>query len=169
MENDIRAWDPSGLDGLLLSLEKRPIVSVRHGRFPDPVAPDHRLPSVAAQVHGLVAEVHPIWERYLATAGVPPTASQVETRLQPLGTDEALELMTTLAAEDLARPGMLHMNREIAHHTVTRIVNWLGPGTTWWTNRHGTSQEPVSACTFDGVVAGSDGEYFAVLVQLDED
>ncbi|WP_406097526.1 hypothetical protein [Kitasatospora purpeofusca] len=101
--------------------------------------------------------------------GVPPTASQVEASLKPLAADGAIEMMTALAAEDLVSPDEILMNREIAHHTVTRIVRWLGPGATWWTNRQGASWDPVTACTFDGVVAGSDGDYFAVLLQLGED
>ncbi|MFJ4672758.1 hypothetical protein [Kitasatospora purpeofusca] len=153
-----------------MSLRNEPLVCVRYGRLPDGTAPDHRLRSVAGHVHGLVAEVHPLWERYLATVGVPPTASQVEACLKPLAADEAVEMMTALAAEDLVSSDEVLMNREIAHHMVTRIVRWLGPGATWWTN-HGDlgSSHPVSACTFDSVVAGSDGEYFAILLQLGED
>ncbi|MFB6615150.1 hypothetical protein ACIGFK_19475 [Streptomyces sp. NPDC085524] len=66
-------------------------------------------------------------------------------------------------------PGSKLMNREIAHDTVTRIVTWFGPEASWWTNRDGRSWDPVTACTFDGVVAGSGGEHFAVLIQVGED
>ncbi|MFC5666864.1 hypothetical protein ACFP3U_28340 [Kitasatospora misakiensis] len=169
VESGARAADPSSLGDLLMSLRNGPLVSVRYGRLPDGATPDHRLGSVAGLVHGLVAEIHPVWERHLATVGVPSTTSQVEARLKPLAADEAIETMTKLAAEDLVWPGRLLMNREIAHHTVTRIVKWLGPGATWWTNRQSGSWDPVTACTFDGVVAGSDGEYFAILIQLGED
>ncbi|MFE2140754.1 hypothetical protein ACFXA3_03180 [Streptomyces sp. NPDC059456] len=86
-----------------------------------------------------------------------------------MGADAAIGLMTALAAEDLVWPGSVLMNREIAHDTVARIVKWFGLGATWWTNRQGRSWDPVTACTFDGVVAGSDGEHFAVLIQMGED
>jgi hypothetical protein len=77
--------------------------------------------------------------------------------------------MTALAADDLVWGHRVLMNREIAHHTVTRIVKCLGPGATWWTNRQGNAWDPVTACTFDGVVAGSNGEHFAILLQVGED
>ncbi|MFD8699416.1 hypothetical protein [Kitasatospora purpeofusca] len=169
VESGARAVDPCGLGDLLMSLQMRPLVCVRYGRLPHGATSDHRLRSVAGHVHGLVSEVHPLWERHLATAGVPPTASHIEARLKPLAVDGAIETMTALAAEDLVSPGGILMNREIARHTVTRIVKRIGPGATWWTNRQGASWDPVTACTFDGMVAGSDGEWFAILVQLSED
>ncbi|MFJ8623064.1 hypothetical protein ACIRD3_09460 [Kitasatospora sp. NPDC093550] len=169
MESRERAEKLSELGDLLTSLSNRPVVSVRYGRFPDGATPDHGLGPLAGHVHDLVAELHPIWERYIARGAVPPSASQIEARLEPLTADEAIELMTALASDDLVWPSSKLMDREIAHHTVTRLVTWLGSGATWWTNRQGNSWEPVSACTFDGVVAGSDGEYFAILIQLGED
>ncbi|MFC8450125.1 hypothetical protein [Kitasatospora sp. NPDC057223] len=169
MENKERAEGLSELGDLLMSLSNRPAVSVRYGRFPAGTTPDHGRGSLAGHVHALVADLHPMWERHLASGAVPPSASQVEARLEPLTANMAIELMTTLAADDLVRPSSKLMNREIAQHTVTRIVKWLGSGATWWTNRQGSSWDPVTACTFDGVVAGSDGEYFAILIQLGED
>lgn len=169
MESRERAENLSELGDLLTSLSNRPVVSVRYGRFPDSATSGHGLGHLANHVHDLVAELHPMWERYLAIGAVPPSASQIEARLEPLSADAAIELMTTLAAEDLVWPSSNLMNREIAHHTVTRIVEWFGSGATWWTNRQGNSWDPVTACTFDGVVAGSDGEYFALLIQLGED
>nr|BEK63593.1 hypothetical protein KPHV_08200 [Kitasatospora purpeofusca] len=105
MESGARAAEPCGLGDLLMSLRNGPIVRVRHSLLSDGTDPAHRLESVAGHVHGLVAEVHPLWERHLATVGVPPAASQVEARLRPLAADEAIETMTTLAAEDLVSPG----------------------------------------------------------------
>jgi len=77
--------------------------------------------------------------------------------------------MTALAAEDLVWSHHVLIDREIAHHTVTRIVKCLGPGARWWTNRQDGAWDPVTACTFDGVVVGSNGEYFAILLQVGED
>lgn len=159
----------SELGDLLKSLSSRPLVFVRHGQFPDRDAHGHGPGTLAGQVHDLVAELHPLWERYVPSGAAPPSVSQIEALLEPLGADAAIELMTTLAADDLVWPSSKLMNREIAHDTVTRIVQRLGPGATWWTNRQGNSWEPVTACTFDGVVAGSDGEYFAILIQVGED
>ncbi|MFJ9847209.1 hypothetical protein ACIRYZ_43660 [Kitasatospora sp. NPDC101155] len=120
-------------------------------------------------MHELVAEIHPLWERYVPSGVAPPSVSEIEARLEPLSSDAAIEVMTALAADDLVWSNHVLMNREIAHHTVTRIVTCLGPGATWWTNREGNSWDPVTACTFDGVVAGSNGELFAILLQVGED
>lgn len=153
----------------MASLSNKPVVSVRYGRFPEGATDDQGPGPLAGQVHGLVGELHPKWKRYLPSGARPPTAAQIEALLEPLSADAAVAQMTTLAADDLVWPGSKLMNREIAHDTVTRIVKWLGPGATWWTNRQGRSWDPVTACTFDGVVAGSDGEYFAILIQVGED
>ncbi|WP_328923709.1 hypothetical protein OG429_03110 [Streptomyces sp. NBC_00190] len=169
VESRERAESLSELGDLLTSLSNRPVVSVRYGRFPDGAIPGHGLGPLAGQVHDLVAELHPVWKRYLPSGAEPPSASQIEALLEPLSADAAVDLMARLAADDLVWPGSKLMNREIAHDTVTRIVKWLGPGATWWTNRQGNSWDPVTACTFDGVVAGSDGGYFAVLIQVGED
>lgn len=169
MESRKRAESLSELGDLLKSLANRPVVSVRYGRFPDGAPPGRGLGPLAGQVHDLVAELHPMWKRYLPSGAEPPSASQIEALLEPLSADAAVELMTKLAADNLIWPSSKLMDRELAHHTVTRIVKWLGPGATWWTNRQGSSWDPVTACTFDGVVAGSDGEYLAILIQVGED
>ena len=48
----------------------------------------------------------------------------------------------------------------------------LGPDARWWSN-HDPELDGcwtgVSACTFDGLVAGTDGRRFAVLIQVGED
>ena len=169
MNSRDRAESLSALGDLLKSLSSRPVISVRYGRLPDEAASGHGLASLASQVHELVAEVHPLWERYVPSGATPPSVSQIEALLEPLSSDAAIEVMTALAADDLVWSHHVLMNREIAHHTVTRIVKSLGSGATWWTNRQGNAWDPVTACTFDGVVAGSNGEHFAILLQVGED
>ncbi|MCX4632660.1 hypothetical protein [Streptomyces sp. NBC_01443] len=169
VESRERAESLSELGDLLTSLSNRPVVSVRYGRFQVGAPLGHGPGPLAGQVHDLVAELHPMWKRFLPSGAEHPSASQIEALLEPLSADAAVELMTKLAADDLVWPSAKLMDREIAHHTVTRIVKWLGPDATWWTNRQGNSWDPVTACTFDGVVAGSDGEYLAILIQVGED
>ncbi|MFD9723656.1 hypothetical protein [Streptomyces sp. NPDC059072] len=169
MKSSERASNLSDLGALLTSLSNRPVVFVRYGRFPDGITSDRGPALLADHVHDLVTELHRLWKRHLSSGSDRPSASEIETLLDPLDADAAVDLMTRLAADNLVWPGSKLMDPEIARHTVTRIVEWLGAGATWWTNRQGNAWDPVTACTFDGVVAGSDGEYFAVLIQVGED
>ncbi|MFE9479222.1 hypothetical protein ACFYNM_11495 [Streptomyces spororaveus] len=169
MERRGREDTLSELGGLLTALSAKPVVAVRYGAFPGGASPGDGPGPLADQIHGLVAELHRTWKRYLPSGATPPSASEIEGLLEPLGADAAIELMATLAADNLVWPGSKLMNREIADDTVTRIVHGFGADATWWTNRQGASWDAVTACTFDGVVAGSDGEYFAILIQVGED
>ncbi|MFE2163724.1 hypothetical protein ACFXB3_01360 [Streptomyces sp. NPDC059447] len=169
MESSERASNLSDLGALLKSLSNKPAVSVRYGRFPGGGTSGPGPAPLADQVHDLVAELHPLWKRYVSSRSEHPSAPQIEALLEPLSADATVDLMTKLASDNLVWSGSKLMDREIARDTVTRIVKWLGPGATWWTNRQGNSWDPVTAYTFDGVVAGSDGEYFAVLIQVGED
>lgn len=169
VESRERTANLSELGRLLTSLSNRPVVSARYGRFPGGPRSVHGPGPVAAEVHGLAAKLRRFWKPYVPSGSEWPGTSQIEALLAPLSADAAVEVMTALAAENLVRPGSKLMDREVAYDTVTRIVKWFGPGATWWTNRQGSSWDPVTACTFDGVVAGSDGEYFAILIQVGED
>ncbi|MFF3624806.1 hypothetical protein [Streptomyces sp. NPDC002467] len=169
VESSERTSNLPELGALLTSLSKRPFVSVRYGRFPGGGTSRHGLGPLAGQVHDLVAKVHPLWKRYVAGGSERPSTAEIETALEPLSADAAVDLMTKLAADNLVWPGSKLMDPELARHAVTRIVKWLGPDATWWTNRQGNAWDPVTACTFDGVVAGTDGEYFAMLIQVGED
>lgn len=139
VESGRRAETLSELGDLLTSLSSRPVVSVRYGRFPDGATAGHRLGPLAGQVYDLVAELHLMRERCVPSGAAPPNASQIEALLEPLSADAALELMATLAADNLVWPGSKLMNREIAHQTVTRIVKWFGA-------RHGLVDEPARQC-----------------------
>ncbi|MFH8572428.1 hypothetical protein [Streptomyces sp. NPDC017993] len=159
----------SELGGLLETLSSDPHVYVRHGLFPDDAGPSTALRGLAAQVHALVAELHTYWRQYASGGTGLASVPQIEAGLEPFDAGAAVDLMTTLAVDDLVWPGSAHMDRDEARRTATRVVELLGQDATWWANRDAHSSYAVTACTADGVIAGSDGARFAILIQVGED
>ncbi|SEL14233.1 hypothetical protein SAMN05414137_10644 [Streptacidiphilus jiangxiensis] len=150
------------LGRLLKSLAGKPVVCVRYGRWPVRGAAGDGPAGLAEQVHELVAEIHP-------PGAEAPDGARIEAALVPLTAEAAVEAMTALAADDLVRPRHALKDREVARDAVTRIVHILGPTASWWTNQRGGGWDPVTGFTFDGVVAGGNGAYFVVLLQVGED
>ncbi|MDG4858761.1 hypothetical protein P8605_11460 [Streptomyces sp. T-3] len=156
------------LGNLLEGLESKWRVYTRHGRLPYDMAPP-APGALAAEVSALVTKLHTYWQRY-ASDEKTPSVPEIEASLQPLDAAAAIVTMTRLAAQDLVWPGHQHMDRDQAHRAALRIVDLLGPDATWWTNQEDDSSwTAVTACTFDGVIAGSNGEQFMVLIQVGED
>ena len=50
-----------------------------------------------------------------------------------------------------------------------RVVRLLGPESRCWSNQDDGCVDGVTGCTFDGLVVGSDGDRFAVLIQVADD
>jgi len=169
VESTERTGITSELGSLIETLSNNRNVYVRHGRFASGVTPARRPGALAVEVYGLVAELHRYWKQYASGGTAPASVPQIEASLEPLAADAAVELMTALAADDLLWPGFTHMERDEAHCTATHVVELLGPDATWWSNRDDHAWSAVTACTLDGVIAGSDDEHFAILIQVCED
>ncbi|MFP3986046.1 hypothetical protein U9R90_00740 [Streptomyces sp. E11-3] len=137
-------------------------VYVRHGRF-------RGGSTLAHEIHAVVAELHTYWERYASGGFGRATIPEIEASLEPLDASAAIDLMTTLAAHDLVWPNFTHMDPEEARSAAEQVVNLLGPRATWWSNFDDHSSTAVTECSFDGLIAGTDGERFAILIQVAED
>ncbi|MGY5130313.1 hypothetical protein [Streptomyces nigrescens] len=157
------------LGALMATLQRELTVYVRHGRFPADAAPEDVRGGLAVQVHTLVAELHRYWQRYASGGTGLATVPQIEASLEPVDAAAAVELLTTLSVDDLLWPGFTRGDRGEAHHAATGVVELLGPAAEWWTTRDAYAWNTVTACTCDGVIAGSDGYRFAVLIQVGED
>ncbi|MFF4505534.1 hypothetical protein [Streptomyces sp. NPDC001401] len=70
--------------------------------------------------------------------------------------------------QDSAGPASVQEVEE-AEAVAGQVVQLLGADARWWSNRDGSSWTDVSGCTFDSLVAGTDGRRFAVLIQVGED
>ncbi|MET8247875.1 hypothetical protein ABZV31_27820 [Streptomyces sp. NPDC005202] len=106
------------------------------------------------------------WQQYATDPAAPVPVEQVEQALEPVDAKKAAALMGSLASTCLVWPGATFMEPAKADDVARRVVNLVGPGAQWWSNRDGDSGTGVSACTFDSLVAGTDGHRFAVLIQV---
>lgn len=146
-------------------------VYVRSGRLrPTSGGASGVLAAVAAETHTLVGQLYrKDWQQYASDAGGPVPVEQVEEALEPTDGENAASLMGRLASESLVWPQFTFMDRAEADTAASRVVELLGPDALWWSNRDEDSWTGVSACTFDSLVAGTDGHRFAVLIQVGED
>ncbi|MFD3535305.1 hypothetical protein [Streptomyces sp. NPDC058664] len=143
-------------------------VYVATGRF---TAPGPDLPELAARVRALLAEVavDEAWRRFLP-GYAPPSVPRICGALEPVETHEAAAFLAQLAAVDLVWPRHLHLPVEAAERAADRVVSLLGPEADWWTN-HDTRCGAVNGLTplFDSLLAGTDGEHFALALQIADD
>lgn len=146
-------------------------VYVRSGRLrPTSGGASGVLAAVAAETHTLVGQLHrKDWQQHAGDSDGPVPVAQVEEALEPIDAKNAASLMGRLASECLVWPQFTFMDRAEADTAASRVVELLGPDALWWSNRDEDSWTAVSACTFDSLVAGTDGHRFAVLIQVGED
>ncbi|MFJ8020934.1 hypothetical protein [Streptomyces sp. NPDC096311] len=126
--------------------------------------------AVAEEVHALVVELYEgYWHRYAYGTAGPVSASQIEMSLHPKSLAEATVLMGELASADLMFPEFALMDRAEATSIAARVAGLLGPGARWWSNRDDLGVDGVTSCSFDTFVVGSDGNRFALLIQVGDD
>ncbi|MFC8594974.1 hypothetical protein [Streptomyces atroolivaceus] len=149
-----------------LSTEGR--VYVRAGRYAES-APD--MAELTAQIRALLTQVFedPAWKRFLAPA-VPPAAGAVEGSLELIEAGTAAGLLTSVASVDIVWPSHALMDHAVAARTAKRVVSLFGSDATWWTN-HDSDCGAVNLLTpvFDSLIAGTDGTYYAIAVQVADD
>lgn len=126
--------------------------------------------AVAEEVHALVVELYEgYWHRYAYDTAGPASAPQIELSLYPKSLAEATALLGELASANLMFPEFIFMDRAEAISIAARVVGLLGPGARWWSNRDDLSVDSVTSCSFDTFVIGSDGDRFALLIQVGDD
>ncbi|MFJ3881664.1 hypothetical protein ACIPW5_29980 [Streptomyces sp. NPDC090077] len=161
--------------GILAELEARMAelctparVFVAAGRFTEP---DPDLPELAARIRVLLAGAvaDEAWRRY-CPGYVPPPVPGLCAALEPLEPHEAAGFLARLAGVDLLWPSHLHLPAEAAVRAASRAVSLLGPEGSWWTN-HDAACGAVNGLTpvCDSLLAGTDGEHYALALQLADD
>lgn len=156
------------LEASMAALSTPMRVYVEAGRFTEP---DPDLPELAARIRGLLAAVaaDESWQRFLP-GYAPPSAPEICAALEPLETHDAAPFLARLAAVDLVWPSHRHLPAETAEHAADRVVSLLGPEASWWTN-HDVGCGAVNGLTplFDSLLAGTNGEHFALALQIADD
>ncbi|MGW7816784.1 hypothetical protein ACWGLF_01390 [Streptomyces puniciscabiei] len=161
------------LSQLMARLAHRRRVYVRSGRIPSaPGGLDGLRAAVAAEAHVVIRRLWKDWEQWAGDRSGPVSARQVEEALETLTAERAVELMAWLAAQCLVWPGASFMERSEADTVARSVGRLLGPDAHWWSTFDPELEccvSGVSACTFDGLVTGTDGRRFVVLIQVGED
>ncbi|MFJ8884871.1 hypothetical protein ACIRJR_15880 [Streptomyces sp. NPDC102402] len=143
-------------------------VYVRTGRYTEAAAD---MGELTAQIHELLVQVFEdeSWRRFLSPAEPMPPRS-IEASLEPVEGDAAAALLASLASVDIVWPSHRLLDREVALRTAAHAVSLLGDGATWWTN-HDAHCGATNLVTpvFDSLVAGTDGEYYVMALQVADD
>ncbi|MCF3105769.1 hypothetical protein IPZ58_29900 [Streptomyces roseoverticillatus] len=143
-------------------------VFVAAGRFTET---DPDLPELAARIRALLAVVaaDEAWRRFLPEYA-PPSVPEICAALEPVETQEAAAFLARIAGIDLLWPSHRHLPVKTAECAADRVVSLLGPEAYWWTN-HDTECGAVNGLTplFDSLLAGTDGEHFALALQIADD
>ncbi|MEU2503322.1 hypothetical protein ABZ621_01280 [Streptomyces sp. NPDC007863] len=167
----MRPAGPSVLPALRASMAELATparVYVAAGRF---AGPDPDLPELAAEVRAVLAAMasDEAWARFLP-GYVPPPVPEICAALEPLETYEAAPFLARLATVDLYWPTHRHLPADVAGRAADRVVALLGPDASWWTN-HDEAGGAVTGVSpfFDSLLAGTDGEHFAVALQVADD
>ncbi|MEV6548631.1 hypothetical protein AB0M57_07940 [Streptomyces sp. NPDC051597] len=158
----------AGLDAAVTELATPTRVYVAAGRFTEP-SPD--LPELAHRIRALLATVaaDEAWRRFLPRYA-PPSAAEICACLEPVETHEAAAFLARLAAVDLVWPDHRHLPVGAAERAADRVVSLLGRDGSWWAN-HDAACGAVNGLTplFDSLLAGTDGEHFALALQIADD
>ncbi|MFF3209145.1 hypothetical protein ACFYYB_00655 [Streptomyces sp. NPDC002886] len=159
---------PTGLEAAMAELSTPTRVYVAAGRFTEP---DPDLPELAARIRTLLAGVaaDEAWRRFLP-GYAPPSVPEICAALEPVETHGAAAFLAGIAAVDLLWPDHLHLPVEAAARAAERVVSLLGPEASWWTN-HDAGCGAVNGLTplLDSLLAGTDGEHFALALQIADD
>ncbi|MFI2077236.1 MULTISPECIES: hypothetical protein [Streptomyces] len=143
-------------------------VYVAAGRFTEP---DPDLPELAARIRTLLAVVaaDEAWRRFLP-GYAPPSVPEICAALEPVETHGVAAFLALVAGVDLVWPGHRHLPVETAEPAADRVVSLLGPEASWWTN-HDAGCGAVNGLTplFDSLLAGTNGEHFALALQIADD
>lgn len=143
-------------------------VYVAAGRYTEP-EPD--LPELAARICALLTVVaaDEAWRRFLP-GYTPPSVPAICASLEPVETHEAASFLAQVAGVDLVWPSHRHLPAEAAERMAERVVALLGPEASWWTN-HDAECGAVHGLTplFDSLLAGMQGEHFALALQIADD
>ncbi|MEU9123679.1 hypothetical protein AB0C96_28075 [Streptomyces sp. NPDC048506] len=143
-------------------------VYVAAGRFTEPEAD---LPELAARIHTLLVAIaaDEAWRRFLA-GYAPPSVPEICAALEPVETHRTASFLAQVAAVDLLWPSHRHLPIESAERAAERVVSLLGSEASWWTN-HDAECGAVNGLTplFDSLLAGTDGEHFALALQIADD
>ncbi|MBO1334121.1 hypothetical protein [Streptomyces sp. VRA16 Mangrove soil] len=140
----------------------------RCGRLDAPAGPDTWLDRIAPEIHTVVRRANEEWAPQDSYVEAPATLAEVAPHMRGIGPDEAVAHLTRFAAECLCWRVPL-MDRQAAGEHASRVAGLLGPRARWWTNHEEHGWNGLTGCTFDGVVAGTDGVRFTVLVQATVD
>lgn len=143
-------------------------VYIAAGRFTEP---DPDLPELAARIRTLLLAVaaDEAWQRYLPGYNA-PSVPEICAALEPMETHEAASFLAQVAAVDLVWRSHRHLPLETAERAADRVVSTLGSEASWWTN-HDVECGAVNGLTplFDSLLAGTDGEHFALALQIADD
>ncbi|MGY0024122.1 hypothetical protein ACVHNB_34790 [Streptomyces sp. YJ-C3] len=142
---------------------------VRHGRLHAPADPATWRGHLVPEIHRIAGRATTEWAAMDSWVQQQPSVTEIEVGLKRLAPDQSAAELARFASVDLAHRSSL-MDPEDARDLASRAVGLLGPRALWWTNHEDAhSWSGVTGCTFDGMVAGTDGTFFAVLVQAVED
>ncbi|MFJ7065971.1 hypothetical protein [Streptomyces sp. NPDC101115] len=143
-------------------------VYVAAGRFTEP-EPD--LPELAGRIRMLLSTIaaDEAWRRFLP-GYAPPRTPEICAALEPVETHAAASFLAHVAAVDLVWPSHRHLDVGTAERAADRVVSLLGTDASWWTN-HDAACGAVNGLTplFDSLLAGTDGEHFALALQIADD
>ncbi|MFD3437154.1 hypothetical protein ACFWU3_06580 [Streptomyces sp. NPDC058685] len=156
------------LEACMAELSTPTRVYVAAGRFSEP---DPDLPELAARIRTLLCAVaaDEAWQRLLP-GYTAPSVPEICASLEPMETHGAASFLARVAAVDLLWPSHQHLPRESAERAAEQVVSTLGSEASWWTN-HDVEGGAVNGLTplFDSLLAGTDGEHFALALQIADD
>ncbi|MEE1770142.1 hypothetical protein PUR34_18825 [Streptomyces sp. JV185] len=160
--------DSAELEAGMAELATPTRVYVAAGRF---TAPEPDVPELAARIRALLVAVaaDEAWRRFLP-GYTPPSVPEICAALEPVEAHDAAPFLARVAAVDLVWPSHRHLSAEAAGRAADRVVSLLGPEASWWTN-HDVGCGAVNGLTplFDSLLAGTNGEHFALALQIADD
>ncbi|MFI6872900.1 hypothetical protein ACIBL6_05620 [Streptomyces sp. NPDC050400] len=159
----------TGLGSLLDELAAAGGAYVRHGLLSAPPDPATWLEHLAPEVLAAAVAEHEAWARVDTHVQPPTPLPQIRAGLEPVAASEATAHLTRFASTSLLWD-VPSMDAGRARDLASRVVAELGPTARWWSNHDGySSSYGLTGCTVDGLVAGTDGTRFGLLLQAEVD
>lgn len=156
------------LGTLLHQLSSAGGTCVRHGSLSAPSDPATWLEHLAPEIHVAVLAEHEAWARIDTHVQPPTPIPQMRAGLEPLIASAATEHLARFASTSLMW-NVPFMDPDRAHDLASRVVATLGPDARWWSNHDEHASYCLTGCTVDGLVAGTDGTHFALLLRAEID